>query len=284
MRRFCECGAARFWKTVGGDMQGKFGILGVMLLLARGMAQGQNAAPSLQDQLSAQYKLVKMGVDSTGPSVIEAGTILTIQKGGILGFANGNMAVLPAKYQNGTLTPPALARPNSAGKAGAKICGLFGKCSGVKDSVSNQATTRLFQVGEKVYPSKLEVNSNNDTVALSLVACDSCNKTDPPTFYKAQVVFQFAKGYLATASVPKVEDTMAEVLSLDQGGDSQQGQDNQGGQDQQNGQDQQGGQQQGQQQQQQQQQAPASSEEKGQTIDQVVAAWGQPQRKSSTLK
>lgn len=247
-----------------------------LLTLSSAVAWAQGAAPpSMQDQLAAQYKLVKMGVDSSGPSVIEPGTILTIKKGGVLGFANGNVAVMPAKYQNGTLNPPAIAKSNSASKAGAKICGLFGKCSGVKDAVSNQATTKLFQVGDKVYPSKIDVNSNNDTVSMSVVACDSCNKTDPPTYYRAQVIFQFPKGYLATASVPKVEDTMAEVFSSDQGDDSQ-SQDNQGGQDQQNG----GQQDQGQAQQQpqpQQQQAPASIE-KGQTIDQVVAAWGQPQK------
>src|SRR6266700_4120096 len=34
------------------------------------------------------------------------------------------------------------------------------------------------------------------SVALSVIACDSCNNVNPPTYYKSQVVFQFAKGYL----------------------------------------------------------------------------------------
>ena len=54
-------------------------------LLSRADAQG--APVSLQEQLAAQYKLVKMGSDSGGPSVITAGTLLAVQKGGILGVA-----------------------------------------------------------------------------------------------------------------------------------------------------------------------------------------------------
>src|ERR1700733_8377568 len=130
---------------VGGNMRAPLGVIATVLALAGSLAWAQGA-PSLQEQLSAQYKFVKMGSDSNGLSVIEAGTILTIKKGGVLGFANGNMAVLPAKYQDGTLNPPAITKSNTASKAGTKICGLFGKCSGVKDAVSNQATTRLFQV------------------------------------------------------------------------------------------------------------------------------------------
>jgi len=48
-------------------------------------AAAQGAPVSLQEQLAAQYKLVKMGSDSSGPSVITPGTVLPIQKGGILG-------------------------------------------------------------------------------------------------------------------------------------------------------------------------------------------------------
>ena len=47
-------------------------------------AEAQGAPVSLQEQLSAQYKPVKMGSDSSGPSVITPGTVLAIQKGGIL--------------------------------------------------------------------------------------------------------------------------------------------------------------------------------------------------------
>jgi uncharacterized membrane protein YgcG len=241
------------------------------------------AAPavSLEEQLKAQFQMVKMGGDSNGPAVLEPGTLLAIQKGGILGVPYGNMNLLPAKYQDGTLHPPVTATSNSATAVGQKMCGLFGKCSGVKDQVGKQTTTRLFQVGEKVYPSKIEVNPTKDTVALSVISCDSCNKIDPPTYYKSEVIFQFAKGSLAKASVPQVEDTIAQVFSMDTGDDAQ----NQGGQQgggQQGGGQQGGGQQggggQGHGQQAQQQQPEPETIQLGQTTDQVQGALGKPEK------
>src|SRR6184192_56518 len=76
---------------------------GILALIAPCFLAAQGApAVSLEEQLSAQYTLVKMGSDSSGPAVVEPGTILAIQKDGILGVPYGNMNMLPAKYQDGT--------------------------------------------------------------------------------------------------------------------------------------------------------------------------------------
>ncbi|MGA9711638.1 MAG: hypothetical protein WBR31_07600, partial [Candidatus Sulfotelmatobacter sp.] len=50
------------------------------MILPTALANAQ--AVSLQEQLAAQYKLVKMGSDTSGYSVVEEGTLLAIQKGG----------------------------------------------------------------------------------------------------------------------------------------------------------------------------------------------------------
>jgi hypothetical protein len=110
-------------------------------------------------------------------------------------------------------------------------------------------------------------------IALSVISCDSCNKIDPPTYYKSEVIFQFAKGYLAKASVPQVEDTIAQVFSMDTGDDAQNQAQNQGGQ--QGGG---GGGQGGQGQQAQQQQPEPQTIQLGQTTDQVQAALGKPEK------
>jgi len=142
-----------------------------------------------------------------------------------------------------------------------------------------EQTTHLFAVGDKVYPMKIDVNVSKDTVTLGVVACDTCNKTDPPTYNKANVVFQFPKGSLANAAAGGVEDMIGQVLSISnddaQGGD-------QGGQQQ--GDQQQGGDQNAQQGGQQpaaaaQPQAEPASIEKGMTTDQVEAAMGKPDKK-----
>jgi hypothetical protein len=223
-------------------------------------------APTLQEQLAAQYKLVKMGSDTSGYSVVDAGTLLAIQKGGILAVPYTDQAVLPTKYEGG-----AIHAPSSLSLMGRKsILGRFGK----------EQTTHLFQVGDKVYPSKIDVNVAKDTVSMSVVACDTCNRTDPPTYNKALVVFQFPRGSLVKAGAGEVEDTIGQVFTISD--DAQQGGDQggqQGGQDQQGGQGQQADQgQQGGQQEQQQQQAEPQSIEKGMTPEQVEAAMGKPEK------
>jgi hypothetical protein len=225
-------------------------------------------APTLQEQLASQYKVAKMGSDTGGYSVVEKGTLLAIQKGGILGVPYSDQSILSTKYENGQVKSPNTVLSKGIGFGMKK----FGK----------EQTTHLMQVNDKVYATHIDVNVAKDTVTLAIVECDTCNKTDPPTYMKANLVFQFPKGSLANSSVGPVEDTIGQVLSVSND-DSQQAQGgDQGGQQQGGGdQAQQGGQDQGQQPAAQDQQPPAQpvSIEKGMTTDQVEAAMGQPDKK-----
>jgi len=253
----------------GFTMSRKFHVLmpGIVLLVATifSMPLASAQAVSLQEQLAAQYKLVKMGSDTGGYSVVEAGTLLAIEKGGILGVPYSDKTVLSTKYEGGTVHSP----------SGLMVQGRKALLGHFSQTQSQGQTTHLFAKGDKVYPSKIEVDVASDKVSMLIVACDTCNKTDPPTYNKAQVVFQFAKGTLANASAGAVEDVIGQLLSISsddaqQGGD--QGGAQQGGNDQQ-GNNQGGGAGQG--------QAPPPEPqqiEKGQTPDQVKAALGQPDK------
>jgi uncharacterized membrane protein YgcG len=241
----------------------------VVALIAVGIAPGIVVAQvSLEDQLKAQYTLVKMGADSSGAAVVDAGTILVVKKGGILGVPYSDQSIFSTKYESG-----AVHSPNPVGQ---KVFGHF------MSKIGQQApTTQFFQKDTKVYPSKLAVNLEKDQVVIGIVACDSCNNTDPKTFYKADVVFQFPKGTLAKTSPPQVEDTIAGLLAIDDSGGDQGNGGQQGGNGNGNGNDQQGGNQQGGGGGQAQQQAPPPEPqqiEKGQTPDQVKAALGTPDK------
>jgi hypothetical protein len=233
-------------------------------------------APTIQEQLAAQYKVAKMGSDSSGYQIVEEGTLLAVQKGGILGLPYKSTIWPSATYANGTIKASA-AQSLASGKAhdfGSKLCGLTHKCPQQPDSTNNETSTKLFKVGDKVYATKIDVKPDKDQVVLSIVACDSCNKTDPTTYNKANVVFQFQSGTLAKASAGDVEDTIGQVLSISDSQDQNSNNDQQQG-------DQQQGQQQGQQQQaqggqQQQQQQETQTVQVGMTPDQVVAALGKP--------
>jgi len=217
----------------------------------------------LEDQLKAQYTLVKMGADSNGAAVVEAGTILSIKKGGILSVPYADSPVA-TKYQDGAVHSPNAVMMQARGG----LLGKFGK----------QQTTSLFQVGTKVYPSKIVVNLPKDQVVIGIVACDSCNNTSPTTFNKADVVFQFAKGALATTSASQVEDTIAGLLAIDDSGGDQGGNNGQQGGNDQGGGNQQGNNQGGGQAQQQTPPPEPAQIEKGQTPDQVKAAIGVPDK------
>lgn len=232
-------------------------ISGIALILATSIPYSVAQAPTLQEQLAAQYKPVKMGSDTSGYSVVDPGTLLAIQKGGILAVPYADANILSTKYEGG-----AIHAPSGLSLLGRKsIMGKFGK----------EQTTHLFQVGDKVYPTKIDVNVAKDTVSVGIVACDTCNKTDPTTYNKALVVFQFPKGSLVKAGAGEVEDIIGQVLSITD--DAQQGGDQGGGGQQQGGQEQ-GGQQQAQAQ----PQAEPQTIEKGQTPDQVQAAMGKPDK------
>lgn len=237
-------------------------VCGIGLCLKSSAQKG----PSLQEQLKAQYKTVKLGADGNGLAVVDPGTVLDVQRGGLLGVAPQITMFCPAKYQDGDLKVP------------------NGFCMAmVKQS------SRFLQKGEKVYPLKIDVSLDKDRVSFQVVECDSCNNVQQPSFYKSEVVFQFAKGALQNTSVPDVEDTISKVLAIDSEGDSQQ-QDNQGGQNQgsqnqgsqnqgsQNQRDNQGGNGGGQEQQQQAAAPEPQQIEKGQTPEQVKAALGNPEK------
>lgn len=232
-------------------------VCAAMFPLSR--ASGQ--AVSLQEQLASQYKVVKMGSDTSGYSVVEEGTLLAIQKGGLLGVPYSDKSVLANKYEGGTVHGP----------SGLLVSGKKALLGHFSQTQSQGQTTKLFAKGDKVYPTKIEVNVDKDSVTMGIVACDTCNKTDPPTYNKANVVFVFPKGSLGKASAGDVEDTIGQLLSISEDSQQQDQGGQQGDQGGQGGQDQQAAQQP-------QQQAEPQTIEKGQTTDQVQGSLGKPDK------
>jgi hypothetical protein len=240
-------------------------IPGIVLLTAAVFPLSLAAqAPTLQEQLAAQYKLVKMGSDTSGYSVVEEGTLLVIQKGGLLGVPYSDTSVQNNKYEGGVVKAPNAILTKGIGFGMKK----FGK----------EQTTKLFAKNDKVYPTKIDVSVDKDQVTMGIVACDTCNKTDPPTYNKANIVFVFPKGSLANANAGAIEDTIGQLLSISSD-DAKQADSGQGG-DQQQGGDQ-GAQQQAAPQQPATQAPPPAepaSIDKGMTTDQVQAAMGKPDK------
>jgi hypothetical protein len=223
--------------------------------LLQPLAANAQTPVSLQEQLNAQYKPAKMKSGFGGATVVEAGTALAVQKGGVLSVPSTALTTCSAKFQDNKLHPS------------------VGFCAAMFKNVSS-----YFQPGSKVYPLKIEVNPEKEKISFEAVACDSCNGGGSGSSMKGGVVFQFAKGYLETATAGTVEDTIGQVFSISS--DGQNGGQNGGQNDDQNGEQNQGeqqaqaGPQGGQPATQQQPQAEPQTIQLGQSTDQVLAALG----------
>jgi hypothetical protein len=229
------------------------------------------AAPQgVEDDLRKTYKLTTLASDSTGLAVTNAGTVLVIKKGGIRSFPPGDAVVIPNTYKDGAVkTAPA----KTLGKAG-----LLGGHFGIPQQANQQDNSRLLPTDEKVYFTKIAVDSQKDIVHVNIIECDSCNNVQQPSNFKAQVDFQFPKGYIAGgADAGQIADMISQVFANqpDNGGGDANAQGQQGGGDQgQQG----GGQQAAAAPAQQAPPAQPQSIDKGSTEDQVIAAFGQPDK------
>jgi hypothetical protein len=76
-----------------------------------------------------------------------------------------------------------------------------------------------FKTGDKVSPTKIEVNLQKAKISFSVVSGDSCNGVDPSISVKPQVVLQFPKEYLEKADAGTVENAIGQVFSI--GNDTQ---------------------------------------------------------------
>jgi hypothetical protein len=191
-------------------------------------AAQDTSSAALEQKLKQQYK---------------SDLVLVVQKDGIVGVSPPTAVVCPTTFKDNALHPP-----NA-------ICLM---------AVKNNS--KLIGSNTKVHPTGVSINLKNEKVSLNIVECDSCNGVQEPSSFKAQVVFQFPKGYLESAEVDQVQGFIGQVLAEDTGGGDQQ---------------QQGGDAQAQQQAPQQNAAPAQAPAEitlGQTMDQVQASFGQPDK------
>jgi hypothetical protein len=146
-------------------------------------------APTLQEQLNAQYKSVRIGAD--GAIVGDPGTLLAVQKGGIIAVPWRALAKCPAKFHDNEIHPST------------------GFCANMMKNVSG-----VFKKGAKVYPVKVDVDLAKAKITMQVVRCDSCYNDSVQNAMKGEVVFEFAKGYLEKASAGEVEDTIGQVFAI----------------------------------------------------------------------
>ena len=212
--------------------------LSLAILAAPARAQD---VTTLQNDLNAKYK---------------SDAVLVIQKNGITGEAPNNLAPPCASTWKDNALHPA-----------SGICQLVEK-----------AYSKPLATGDKVNPTSVVIHLKDEKVTVNFTECDSCNGGDASS-YRGSVTFVFPKGYIeGGADAGQIADVISQVLAPPDP-NADQNQQQQGGQQQ--GDNQQQGQQQAQQQQPpppQQPAPPPASIQLGQTLDQVQASFGPPEK------
>jgi len=170
--------------------------IGILILALAGFTSSVGLA-QVTGPASLGYKLTMLGKDAYGTSVLQSGDVFSIKTPGILGVSPTRHGICPTAYRDGILQKP----------------GSF--CVSVE-----RAFSVYYQPGLKVYFTKLDVNLKKGRIEVSITACDSCNRTEPASYYRSEVDFEFEKGYLETAKPEVVKATIAQVFAPDTGSDA----------------------------------------------------------------
>jgi tetratricopeptide (TPR) repeat protein len=160
-------------------------VVVVLAALNAGSVRAQTDSAAMETSLKAQYKLATIKIDNGALSIVQPGAVLVIQEDGILGVppSESNVPLTTFKVQEGVRQPGTASR-----------------------------TSRLLRAGDKVYVTKIGVDSANDSVLLTLVECDACNNVQKPSSLMSRLVFELPKGYLQMADASQVSDAINEVL------------------------------------------------------------------------
>ncbi len=176
-----------------------FSLIVAGLVTGSVWASPQEPNGELDKQLRATFVPTRLAADRV--KVIQAGTVLTVQKDGIgaispaagMGRLSGSdQAFYPNIYKSGTVRHDALR-------------GMF---------LEKLGSIRDLAVNEQVYLLKLEYKGSS--VILDVQTCGTCDPklVDPENVpARAAVAFQFPKGFLDTATPVQVQTVISHVFA-----------------------------------------------------------------------
>lgn len=149
--------------------------------------------PSLRNLLLTKYKLTKTAYGPNGTQVLDAGPVFDLRKGGLFGVNPASLGKCQAQYKGGDLKPPG------------RFC------------TAGDPNGRFLDVGERVFLTKLDVNTKRSTITIDVMECDACNGVQQVSSLKSGIVFDFAPGFLDSAAPGQVSDVIDQVLGPDEG-------------------------------------------------------------------
>ena len=182
-------------------------VMLVLVLLACGtrwvFAEDEDP-DGLAAKLKQHYKLAspKLGLDGAAP--FEPGTILTVERKGIVAFADKDQSYTSlcfSEFRNDRMhSPHSAACTRSALKPKLEI-----------------------QPEDRVCVLSIDISNTYDSITFLLADCDVRHPKRPFGMYRAKLIFYFGRGSLINTTATKVEEVVGQVLSENvQGGKPQQ--------------------------------------------------------------
>jgi hypothetical protein len=171
-----------------------------------------SAAPTLREQLEAQYPLAQItGKNGCTVSNADTAAALVIQKPGVVAVPAGSFAPkCGSNYENGKLKGPGIACTGKKGKFG-DFASVIPKVKDHLDKLNQVPERSLTQLdkGDSVYATAIEQTKGEIKVTIGYCSGEG----NQAAAYKGVVVFHFKDDVLKSANIMQVEDTIQEVFT-----------------------------------------------------------------------
>jgi len=178
-----------------------------LLLGAFSLASAYGQTQTLEQQLEGEYKITTPTADNR--DLVTTGSILVLQKKGFSAGAASSKVVTQNTYKDGQIK-------GGAATAVRRFGGLpgIGSIPGIGSVASTAAGaaggSRDFVNGEKLYVTQISVDRGKDVIAFDLIS-DSYGDAGR---YKGQLRFQFPKGAVKAADLAAADAVITQVFKI----------------------------------------------------------------------
>lgn len=156
------------------------------------VAEG-DSGPML-DQLTRAYRLASPAIETDGSSTFAAGTLLLVQRPGVIGYDHANIALeemCPARLEAGQLNPPR-----------SVLC-----------NVPARQSRKAFPVSDPVCVTAFRLSEENDRLSIYLIECGAGARIHTDRTFYALLEIQLPKGALKSGSLGLVQSEIGKVLA-----------------------------------------------------------------------
>jgi hypothetical protein len=176
-------------------------------LLIAGSLRAQAPKATLESQLEAEYKLTTPTADNT--DLVTTGSVLILQKKGFSAGSVSSKVVTQNTYKDGQIrSGAATAVRRFGGLPGISSIPGVGTAAGTAAGAAGGS--RDFVNGEKLYVTKITIDRSKDSIVFDLIS-DSYGDSGR---FKGLLRIQFPKGSVGSSDVATLDKTIAEVFKI----------------------------------------------------------------------